>query len=341
MKVLITHELFPPEVWRMGEKVMYEIARKLKDRGIEIKVLTTGNPKIKGINGIPTVRLPINRYLMNLSVFNICKHVKGFDLIQTSNYNACFPSFLAGKLLGKPVVCLVQGAYGEKWLKMRGPLFGSISMIAEKFQINHDYDKMIFLSDYARKAALDIGVDKKITEVIKPGIELKKYKIGKKEPFVLFAGRLAKQKGLEYLIEAAKELPETDFLIAGSGEQERKLKSIAPKNVKFLGFVSGKKLIELYSKALIFCLPSIGETFGFVQLEAMASGCAIVSTVPFEFSGIRVEAGNSKMLKDAIEKLLNNKKMTIRMGRKNRMLAKKYDWDSFIDRLIEIYEKII
>lgn len=341
MKILLTHELFPPEVWRMGEKVMYEIAKRLKDTGIEVKVLTTGNPKIKKMNEIQTVRLPINRYFMNLSALNILKHVKGFDLIQTSNYNACFPSFVAGKLSRKPVVCLVQGAYGKRWLKMRGPLLGSISMLVEKFQINHSYDKMIFLSNYARKAALDIGVKRKITEVIRPGVEFKKFKARKKEPFVLFVGRLAKQKGLEYLMEAARELPETDFLIVGRGEQEKKMKSIAPKNVKFLGFVSENRLIDLYSRALIFCLPSIAETFGFVQLEAMASSCAIVSTTPLEYSGIKVKAKDTKALKKAIEKLLNNKKLAIRMGKKNRMLAKKYNWSSFIYRLIEMYEKII
>ncbi|MFQ6118898.1 MAG: glycosyltransferase family 4 protein, partial [Methanosarcinales archaeon] len=160
-------------------------------------------------------------------------------------------------------------------------------------------------------------------------------------PFVLFVGRLAKQKGLEYLIEAARELPETNFLLAGSGEQEKKLKSIAPENVKFMGFVREKKLIDLYSRALIFCLPSIGETFGFVQLEAMASGCAIVSTVPLECKGIKVEAMDSKALKNAIGKLINNPKLAIKMGKKNRMLAKKYNWNSFIDRLIKIYEEII
>lgn len=325
----------------MGEKVMYEIAKRLKDRGVEIKVLTTGDPNIKKINGIPTVRIPMHRYFMNLTALNICRHAKGFDLIQTSNYNACYPSFVAGKLINKPVVCLVQGAYGKKWLDMRGPLLGSISMFVEKFQINHNYDKMVFLSNYARKAAVDIGVDKKITEVIRPGIEFKKYRSRKKEPFVLFVGRLAKQKGLEYLIEAARELPETDFLIAGRGEQEGRLKSIAPKNVKFLGFVKEKRLIDLYSRALIFCLPSIGETFGFVQLEAMASECAIVSTMPLEYAGIRIRPGNSKMIKNAIEKLLNDRKMAIRMGKKNRNIAKKYNWDSFIGRLIEIYEKVI
>jgi glycosyltransferase involved in cell wall biosynthesis len=200
---------------------------------------------------------------------------------------------------------------------------------------------MLFFSKFGRDAALEAGVKMKITEIIKPGFEFEKYKIKKKEPFVLFVGRLTKQKGLEYLIKAARGLPETNFLLAGSGEEEKNLKSMASKNVKFLGFVPEKKLIDLYSRALVFCLPSVGETFGFVQLEAMASGCAIVSTMPLDYSGIKVEVGSSKQIKNSIEHLINNPHIALKMGKVNRKKAKGYNWDCFIKRLIEIYKEVL
>jgi len=259
MKILITHELFPPECNRMGERLVYTITKKLQERRLEVKVLTTGNPLIKKYKGIRTIRLPIHRYFMNLAFLSVLNHAKDCDLIQTSNYNACFPSLVAGKLLKKPVICLVQGMYGNRWLKMRGPLFGGISMLVEKFQVDHDYNKLIFLSNYGRDTALDIGIKKEITKIIRPGFDYKKFKVKMKEPFVLFVGRLAKQKGLDYLIEAAKELPNIEFKIVGDGEQEKRLKSIAPKNVKFLGFVSNKKLVDLYSKALVFVCPLLAK----------------------------------------------------------------------------------
>jgi glycosyltransferase involved in cell wall biosynthesis len=341
MRVLITHELFPPEVWRMGEKINYDIAKRLMENGIEVKVLTTGDPKIKQIDGIPTVRLPVQRYLMNLSALWICKHARGFDLIQTNNYNACLPSYVAAKLMSKPIVCLIHGMYGRRWLKMRGHVLGSLSMLVEKFQVTHDYDKMIFFSKFGRDAALEAGVKKRITEVIKPGFDFEKYKVGKKEPFVLFVGRLAKQKGLEYLMEAARGLPEIKFLIVGSGEEEKNLKSIAPNNVKFLGFLLEKKLIELYSRALIFCLPSVGETFGFVQLEAMASGCAVVSTLPLDYEGIKINWGNVGELKKALRYLIENPNAAAKMGKINRRKASEYSWNKFMKRLIEIYEELL
>lgn len=341
MKILMTHELFPPECNRMGERVMYTIAKKLQEEGLKVKVLTTGDPKIKRYKGIQTVRLPIHRYSMNLAFPSIWKYAKGFDLIQTSNYNACLPSFVAGRILGKPIVCLVQGMYGKKWLKMRGPILGHISMAVENFQLNHNYDKLIFFSKYGREAAVEVGIEKKITKIIKPGFDYRKFKIKKKEPFVLFAGRLAKQKGLGYLIQAAKELPNIKFKIVGSGEQEMRLKSIAPENVEFLGFVSNRKLVDLYSRALVFCLPSIGETLGFALLEAMASGCAIVSTIPLDYEGVEVRMGDVKQLKSAINYLIDNPKKAWKMGKKNRIKAKQYSWDRFIKELIKTYNEVL
>ncbi len=325
----------------MGEKVMYEIAKRLQEKGFEIKVVTTGDSNIKSYDGIETVRLPIHRYAMNFAALQILEHAKDCDLIQTSNYNACFPSFVAAKMLNKPIVCLVQGMYGSRWTLMRGPVFGRVSMLVEKLQIDHGYDKFVFFSEYGRKAALEAGVERERTKVIKPGFDHRKFKSRKKEPYVLFVGRLAKQKGVDCLIEAARGLPGIQFKIVGSGEEEERLKAAAPENVEFLGYLKDKELADVYSKALVFCLPSIGETLGFVLLEAMASGCAIVSTVPFDFEGAAVKMGNARQLRNAIENMINNPRAAVKMGRKNMVKARGYSWDSFIEELVKIYKSLL
>lgn len=341
MKVLITHELFPPDVAGGGEVAVYEIAKRLMQHGVEAKVLTTGNPKIKEYNGIRTIRLPIPRYLMNiLAIPWIIKYARNVDLIHTNNYNACFPSLIAAKLLRKPIVCHVHEVYGKKWFDMRGFILGTLSMLVERFQICHDYDKFIFFSRHMRDSAVKIGVPLEKTEVIKPGVNFKKFKVVKKEPYVLFVGNLIKRKGLDYLMEVAKELDYVKFLIVGKGKERKRLETIAPRNVEFLGYVSEKKLIDLYAKALIFCLPSLGEGFGLVLLEAMASGCAIVSTIPLDYEGLKVAPHDVKGLKDAIESLIKNRKIAKIMGRENRKKAKEYDWEKFIHRLMHIYKEL-
>lgn len=340
MKVLMTHELFMPDFHGGGEKIVYEITKGLINKGVEVTVLTTGDSSIKSFEGIPTIRLPVNRYLMNFAYPWILKHAKDFDIIQTNNYNACLPSLMAGRKLNKPVFCIVHGMYGDRWYQMRGRVRGYLSKQVEKFQICRDYDRIIFLSDFARDQGLEVGIPRDKTCVIHPGLEFENYKMGDKKPFVLFVGRLAKQKGLEYLIKAARELPDITFKFAGHGEEEVNLKLNAPINVEFLGFVSTEDLYDLYSEALVFCLPSVAETFGVVILEAMASGCAIVSTVsPVEYKGFKVKVGDVEALQTSLKYLIDNPEKAVDLGRENRKIAQAFTWKSFTERLIDVYSK--
>lgn len=343
MKVLLTHELFYPDFAGGGEKLAYEIARNLIKKGVDVKVLTTGNPKIKEYKGIKTFRMPINRYLMNFAFFSVMKHAKDADLIQTCNYNACFSSWLAAKILKKPIVCVAFGLYGKRWIKIRGLLKGIISMIVERIQLNRSYNKVILLSDYSRDWALEIGIPKKRTKVINPGVDLGNFKPSKKEKFVLFSGRFANQKGVYDIIKVAKKLHHIKFVLMGWGEEEKKLRKIAPSNVKFsnLSFKNGKPFFDMYSKALIFFLPSYGEGFGFVLAEAMASGCAVVSTVPLGYKGYVVKPGNINEMAKRISFLEKNPSIAKKMGKRNVKISKNFNWNHFTKNLIGLYKSIL
>jgi glycosyltransferase involved in cell wall biosynthesis len=98
---------------------------------------------------------------------------------------------------------------------------------------------------------------------------------------VCFAGRLAPEKNVEYIIEAARELPDIEFVIAGDGPLRESLQRDAADcaNVRFLGWLQRSSLIDLIDSASLLLLPSAFETFGSVALEAMARGRpALVST---------------------------------------------------------------
>ena len=126
MKILITHELFPPDIAGGGEKLTLKLAQLLKERGHEVKVVTSGDPKIIEYKNIQTVRVPINRYLMNLSLSTILREAKDFDIIQTSSGNMAFPSWMAAKTLRKPICCHVHHIFGSYWKDVRGPSVGRV-----------------------------------------------------------------------------------------------------------------------------------------------------------------------------------------------------------------------
>lgn len=102
---------------------------------------------------------------------------------------------------------------------------------------------------------------------------------------LLFVGRLRKYKGLEYLVDAIKQL-NVSLIIIGDGEEEKNLQDqVARLNlqsrVEFHTNVDNKRLSDFYAEADLFVLPSVNEAeaFGVVQLEAMASGMPVINTL--------------------------------------------------------------
>lgn len=90
-------------------------------------------------------------------------------------------------------------------------------------------------------------------------------------PYCLFVGRLEKLKGVQVLIEAFRSYSSCDLLIAGDGNYEEHLRSMAAglPHVHFLGRVGYERLQDLYRHAVALLAPSVGyETFGMVVLEA-------------------------------------------------------------------------
>jgi len=153
--------------------------------------------------------------------------------------------------------------------------------------------------------------------------------------------RIVKQKGLDYLLSVASQMKDVNFVIVGKGPEKKRLEKISTSNVSFLDYVSERELIDLYSRALIFCLPSMGEGFGFVIPEAMASGCAIVSTIPLGYKGFVVKPKNVEMLKKSIEYLIEHQDVTKKWGKENRKISEIYNWDEYINKLIKLYEELI
>jgi len=348
MKILITHEIFPPEFVGGGEKLMLKLATMLLKNGHSVKILTTGNPKIKKYDHIPTIRIPINRYGMMLALPKIIGQAKDVDLIQTSSGNSCLPSWFAAKILNKPICCYVHHILGKYWKNVKGPLLGSVFESMEKNFLIRDYDAIIFQNKSSMQLGLEYGIKKSKTYLLQPGIDYKKFQMKiKKKPFVLFVGNfdmnesICKTKGLSYLIEAARQLPEIRFVVVGKGSYLNKLKKISPPNIDFTGPLIGKPLIKLFNEAMIFCLPSLNEGFGLTILEAMASGCAIISTIDIGQEGIIIKPKNTEQIKKAVEVLLDNQAKTIKIGQKNRELAKKFTWNKFLDDVIKIYDSVI
>jgi glycosyltransferase involved in cell wall biosynthesis len=73
----------------------------------------------------------------------------------------------------------------------------------------------------------------------------------------------------------------------------------------------------------------------------MASGCAVISTAPVEFEGVRVRAGDREGVIQAVKRLWEDPETTRQLGEENMALAQRYRWDRYMDDLLDCYRTAI
>jgi len=113
----------------------------------------------------------------------------------------------------------------------------------------------------------------------------------------LFVGRLSKVKNLEVIITIFNKLKDYKLTIVGTGEDEKYLKSIANKNIIFLGSIENKNLKNEFKKNNIFILPSISEPWGLVVEEALYFGLPVI---------VSEYCGSSELIKNDINGYIFN-----------------------------------
>lgn len=147
------------------------------------------------------------------------------------------------------------------------------------------YSKIYFqvLSSYQRNFIANLGVPQEKIFLIKNGIEVNSYKVGRNDDCfqVLFIGRIESiQKGINRLLKVSELLRTAESAIKisaiGSGKDADKLRRST--SITYLGFVSSEtKLVELEKSNLLICTSNM-EVFPIVLLEALCSGLPVIST---------------------------------------------------------------
>ena len=188
------------------------------------------------------------------------------------------------------------------------------------------------------------------TKTIHNFIDKKKFTREAKEcgEYIAFAGRLAKEKGIELLAETAKLLPEYTFLVAGEGPEKHLLENIA--NIKLAGFLSGDRLVDFISQARVFVVPSIWyENCPLSILEAQCLGVPVVTMnnggmaelVQDGVTGLLVREPSPEEMAAKLREILENKAydQTLRENCQN-MRQELLNVEEYAEILIKEYEKL-
>lgn len=163
------------------------------------------------------------------------------------------------------------------------------------FKIAHPLLSVIWKA-VAKKSAMIVSPSRTLAEligmveqsarvtVIPNGVDPDKYRPGDKKPQILVATRLVERKGVQYLLEAvAGARSEWTTIVVGSGEYEAQIAELNERlgrPATLLGWVSNEseRFRELLEESAVYVLPSDFENFPVSLLEAMAAGCAIITT---------------------------------------------------------------
>ena len=175
------------------------------------------------------------------------------------------------------------------------------------------------------------------------------------DKFVLFAGRLATNKGLSDLISAMDLVNQksVDLVITGAdmglGKQLEKEALVKGVRMHRLGHIDDETYRSVLAAAEMLVLPSEYEAFGIVLLEAAAAETAVIGTnvggIPEAMSpgnnGLIVEYNDVGNLSKSIATLLDDAKLCKEMGKAGRVWAKNFSWDSILKELEQEYRSII
>jgi glycosyltransferase involved in cell wall biosynthesis len=176
--------------------------------------------------------------------------------------------------------------------------------------------------------------------------------------YILFVGTLEPRKNLARLVKAYSMLSESLrnkfslVIVGGKGWGNENLELIIDqlnikKFVKFFGYLSNDELVNVYSNAYLFVMPSLYEGFGLPLLEAMNFGVPVVtsnnSSMP-EVGGdaaILVDPNNVVSIKNGIESVVLNPKVRTELSYNGFERSKLFSWNKASKETIDVFEKAI
>ena len=232
------------------------------------------------------------------------KSLTGIDIVHTHTWYVAMAGYFAKKLYGVPFVLTTHSL--EPLRAWKAEQLGSgyaMSSWMERTAIL-DADAIVAVSEGTKADILRVYPEVKAgrIHVIYNGIDLAEYQkttetsaiteygIDPAIPFILFVGRITRQKGVTHLVDAIRYLPRETQVVLCAGapdtqeiaaELRQKVEDARrhhPHIVWIEKMVTKQETIQLYSHARVFCCPSVYEPFGIINLEAMACRAPVVAS---------------------------------------------------------------
>ena len=398
-KVALFSKEYPPYVYG-GAGVHVEYLARALARTIDVEVRCFGDQCVDEgrlhVRGYPqwdeTKRNTDARFVGAVDAFArslvMAKDRLDAELVHCHTWYTDMAGLLAAQLWGVPYVLTIHSLEPLRPWKVEqlGNAY-HLSAWMERTAIEQA-DAIIAVSRETRADVLRLfDVAPERVRVIHNGIDLEEYKavagkdvlarydIDPDRPFLLFVGRITRQKGIIHLVAAIPAIdPDLQIVLCAGApdtpeigaEMEAAFAAVAADRgglVWIREMLPRADVIQLYTHAAVFCCPSVYEPFGIINLEAMACGTAVVASavggipevvVPEE-TGLLVDPGLAPggfdpadpaafaaSLAAAINRLARDPTLRARMGEAGRArVVAHFSWDAIAARTIDLYARVV
>ncbi len=388
---LITKE-YPPFIYGGAGVHVAELVRVLR-KHIDVKVRAFGEDRdetdtfaYRHASEFDSVNAAVQTMATDLAMVS---DIAGADLVHSHTWYANFAGQVAGRLHGIPHLITAHsleplrpwkeeqlgGGYRlSSWVE-RTAYEGATGIIAVSDGMRNDILRAYPQIDPAKVSVVHNGIDLDAFQSANNPDLVRANGVNPDQRSVVFVGRITQQKGLPYLLKAARELPSDVQLVLCAGAPDTKeiqqtvtdlveeLRKVRDNVIWVEKHLSRPELIAMLSAATVFACPSIYEPLGIVNLEAMACSTPVVATatggipevvshgetgllVPIE----QLQDGSGKPLDEAkfvadfaaaLNEMLENPRIAEFGAAGRRRAEQLFSWDSIAEKTIEVYRRAI
>jgi len=325
------------------------LSNELKERGIKVEYLNMPRG--------PGFLILLDSFRAIIKLFYLMKKRK-IDIVHSYLFRANILCRIAAKLAGVPVV--ISSMQGIEVTRMCPLLLEKVtSPLVDKFTAVSDAIRIYIIQkariDPEKIVTIHNGIG--LIEANVAPIERKEFGLRPGVPIVGVVGRLAKEKGHEYLLNAVRivirEYPQAHFLVVGDGAQRKELVNLAfdlglKDHITFTGY--RRDVLRVLALFDIFALATFLGGFSMVILEAMVMAKPVVTTnvvgnpevVVDGVTGFLVAPRDAEGLAERILTLLKDENLRKRMGSAGRRrIEEKFTIERMVSETEKLYEELL
>lgn len=380
MRISIVTKEWPPDIYGGAGVHVEHLVHELRKLA-EVDVHAFGEPK----PGAKTYQIPTeldsaNGAIQSLGVnLSMLGDFANSQVVHSHTWYANMAGHIGSLLHGIPHIATAHsleplrpwkaeqlgGGYRiSSWIEQTS-FSAADAIIAVSHGMKKDLLKCYPDLDAAKIHVVHNGIDTEAMKKVSSTAALTKYEIELDRPYVLFVGRITRQKGIMHLLRAAEELPaEIGLVLCASSPDTKELGAEVAEQIEKLAKtrtgvhwiteqVSRSELIELLSNAAVFSCPSIYEPLGIVNLEAMACEVPVVASNVGGIPEVVIDGETGYLVNydenetaayelefaQKLTQVVNDQQAASRMGSAGRKRAElEFGWDKIANQTMAVYE---